>query len=271
MSEDVQTGQEIVEETTSAMPTEQKPIETVVDEEQEALENSKNPERTKAYIEKLKAEKKALEAQITPQPPQRSVFEAYLPHLGDAPQTPVQTQVQAPANLSTAQVNQITQGLVDESGYVDAAVLQRELDKTSLALRQAEEANARTARLEQQIQRFELDRQTMALYQQYPELDPSNAAYSPEAYRLVKNELLDQLVRTGRQDGLKAAADMSKYFRKNKAAEQKVEQLQQATVTTGSGTGNSKRATSTQELEDLKIRSRTDRNALAERLRRSGY
>jgi hypothetical protein len=275
MSDEINQGQNIVEDTTSATPTDQKPAEIVIDEEKEALENSKNPERTKAYIERLKTEKQELEARLQqvpqPQVSQRSVLEAYLPQVGDPGLAPVQTQVAIPQNLTSSQVENIQKSLVDENGYVDGAALERELQRASVAERQAREANERSSRLEQQIQKMNIDQQTLRLYESFPELDPSNKAFSPEAYDLVKKELLNELVTTGQQDAIGAANRMSRYFRKDVTQVQKQTQLQQATATVGSGTNSSKRAMDSKELEELKRKSRYDRNALAERLKRSGY
>lgn len=225
-----------------------------VNEEQEALENSKNPERTKAYIDKLKAQLKEKEAQTPTRP---SLLEAYMTQ---APQVvpPVQP-------VQTPQVQEQRQW-VSEDGVFNASELDKRLSEVEEARKRAEAAERKAQETAERVARFEIDTQKKALYQEYPELDPSNEKFNEEAYDLVKKELLDQMVTTGQQNAVKAASKMSKYFRTAEPKNTEV-LVQRAQATQGYTVA---RTSKSSVDPDLRKRSMTDPEAMEERMRRAG-
>lgn len=217
------------------VPTSEKPAENV--DEKTALENSKNPERTKEYIEKLKEENRQLKEQANPTP-KKSVLDIF-PDDSQTQQSGQNQQPgsQAPAgdtyqNLSQSQVNDIYQGLIDKDGYIDPKALEQRLNAANSAEKQAKEALNRARQAEQRIEKYEQTRQAEQLHETYPELDPYSDSFNQEAYDLVKNEVLNQWASTGKQNAVEAAKKMEKYFRDDKKAQKQI--VQQAGGTSGS-------------------------------------
>lgn len=254
------------EEQPEDMPASEEPTEEPQEDTQEDELPEDVKERTREQFEKLKAHNKQLAEEIKQMKGSSQPIPSVLDYLNPAqvPQTFVpQQQYQS----TPQQGNQPEPQLVDENGYVNADVLQRKLDAAELARKKAEEAERRAMEAESRISRFEQDAETKRLYESYPELDPLSDSFNQEAYNLVRNELTSQIVNTGRRDAMKAAGDMSKYFRTSPPVNQRViEQRKQV----GTQVTTQKRPPST-DLEELKRRSRNDPNALLERLERSGY
>lgn len=225
-------------------------------------------ERTKREFEKLKEHNKALAEENKRLKGQSQPIPSVLDYLEPAPMAQVPVQQYQPQYQYPQPVPQTPQQeqLVDENGYVNTDVLRRELDEAKKARQKAEEAEKRAMEAEGRISRFEQDAETRKLYEAYPELNPLSEVFNEEAYKLVRNELTSQIVSTGKRDAMKAASEMSKYFRKEPQANQKV--LEQRSAI--SNPGPTQRPPST-DFEELKLRSRTDANALFERLERSGY
>ncbi len=225
-------------------------------------------EKTKREFEKLKEhnkqlaeENKKLKGQSQPIP---SVLDYLEPANMAQTQVPqYQPQYQNQPSPQTPEPEQ----LVDENGYVNTDVLRRELNEAKQARKEAEQAREEARSAASRISKYEQDSETQKLYEAYPELNPlSGELFNEEAYRLVRNELTSQIVSTGKRDAMKAASDMSKYFRTQAPANQKVIEQRNAVRTPGT----TQRPPST-DLEALKLRSRTDPNAMLERLERSGY
>jgi hypothetical protein len=121
------------EEVKVEAPSEEKKEEPKVEEpkeeevtEEEALANSKNPERTKKFIEKLKKQNEELKK---PPEPKQNVLESLTPEAPEIPQWPappttnvVPTPKQYPG-LTQAQINEVFKTTVDDQGYVDAGLL----------------------------------------------------------------------------------------------------------------------------------------------------
>lgn len=263
-------------------------------QQQEELQASEKPEtegdldqsvkdRTREQFEKLKKSNLELKEELeqlkrknTP-----SVIESL------RPQGPPPAMPQAPdfnkfvadysqqSNLDQKQVKNVLEGLVDAEGYVNPDVLTAKLNKAEEAERKAREAEKRANQALNEISNFQANQQARELHSQYPELDPNSKEFKPEAYELVKNELLNQMVNTGKQDGLAAAAKMSRYFRSNQPEvksdkDRSIEQKKQA-IQSVANTGKSQRSITNEEYEDLKVRSMTDPKAMAERLKLAGY
>ena len=271
MPEEITTGQDeqILEGIQDEVQGEDQPEELSPSEEPtEAPEVGELPEdakeRTKREFEKLKEhnkqlaeENKQLKGQSQPVP---SVLDMFAPQ--QVPQ--MQYVPQVPQYQQQYVEPQLQPQLVDEQGYVNADVLKSELEQVRQVRQEAEEAKREAQDARARISQFEQNAETKTLYSAYPELDPLSEVFDQGAYNLVKNEITSQIVNKGSRDAMKAAEDMSQYFRKAKPANQQVlEQRRQATSTTGT----MQRPPST-NMADLKQRSLTDPNAMAERLAR---
>lgn len=274
--EQAKTEEQVEEVSASEEPTEEQAQEQPEKEAKEPELPEDAKERTRKEFEKLKKHNAELKRQLEEREQLPSVLE--YPGLGvprvnqevkqkyQQPQGMQMPQFNFPYQQQVQQDNQPEEKLVDEQGYVNAKVLESQLKQAEDARRKAEEAERRAVEAQQRIARFEQDAETKELYKQYPELDPLSETFDREAYDLVKNELTSQIVNTGKRDAVKAAQRMEKYFRKPAPSNQKVLEQRKA-VTSASGT--QPRQTNT-DLEELRLRSRTDPKAVAERLRRLG-
>lgn len=228
-------------------------------------------ERTKREFEKLKEhnkqlaeENKKLKGQSQPIPSVLDYLEpATVPQMPQVPQYQPQYPQYPPQYAPPAPQ---PEQLVDENGYVNTDVLRKELDEAKKARKEAEQAREEARTAVSRISKYEQDSETKQLYDAYPELNPLSEVFSEKAYRLVRNELSAQIINTGKRDALKAASDMSEYFRTQAPVNTKVLEQRDAVRTPGT----TQRPPST-DFEALKLRSRTDANALYERLERSGY
>jgi len=258
------------EEQPEEMPASEEPTEEPQEETQEDELPEDAKERTREQFEKLKAHNKQLAEENKQLKGNSQPIPSVLDYLTPA-QVPQAQQFAPPqqfAQSTPQQEQQPEPQLVDENGYVNADVLRRELDEAKQARKKAEEAEKRAMEAEGRISRFEQDAETKKLYDAYPELDPLNENFNQDAYNLVKNELTGQIVNTGKRDAMKAALNMSKYFRQEtKPTNQRVIEQRNQVSTPGA---TQKRPAST-DFEDLKKRSRYDADALFERLERSGY
>lgn len=261
MPEDTQKGQEEVKETTTPEPKGEETPEEVSPSEEPTEELPKEAsERTKEQFEKLKQHNADLKKQLEERSKLPSVLDL-------SPSMPVVTPQMREKYLPTPAPQPEPQ-LVDEQGYVNADVLKRQLQAADYARQKAEEAERRAQEAQQRVARFEQDAETRELYKLYPELDPLNEQFNQEAYDLVRNELTSQIVQSGKRDAVKAADRMSKYFRKPQA-DQKVIEQRKAVSPAPSGS-KTQRPLSDSELDDLRLRSRHDPAAVAERLKRIG-
>ena len=248
----------------------------VVDEEAEALANSKNPERTKAYIEKLKAQ---LREKETPAPAPdttnygTSVFDSLRPPVQEAPVAPLPQQYGV---LNQNQVENIAQNYIDEAGNVDVNGLNQALKNANY---QAQQAIAEARATREQIIRFEENQQTKEAHREFPELDPLNKdKFDPTFFKLVKGMITEDLVSNNglqKTSLVQAAKEVSKYYTPlNKKVQETPEQVQareKARVQgpIESGKGADRRAP--QSYEDLRARTRaSDPTALDERLKNIG-
>lgn len=189
-------------------------------------------ERTRQQFEKLKQSNAELKKQLE----ERQQLPSVLDYLGQMPEVDPQL-VQKYAQLPQQQQQQIQNqpGLLDDSGYLNADVLEQRLAAIEEAQKRAEEAERRAIEAQQRIARFEQDAEQKRLYAEYPELDPMNENFNKDAYDLVRNELAAQLVNTGQRDALQAAQRMSKYFRQQTQEQPKaVQQRNQAVSKSGS-------------------------------------
>jgi hypothetical protein len=151
-------------------------------------------EETREQFEKLKEHNKQLSEKLAAlEAQQQPTFNSVLDEL--RPQ-------QNFGNLSTAQVEDITKGLVDENGYVDQDLLQSTLKKAN---EKAQRAEDRAVLLEQRVERFEETELIRNVHSKHPSLDPYHTNYDPNFRKEVRDEILKQMKR-GYQD-YEAAAD----------------------------------------------------------------
>jgi len=166
--------------------------------EEDALENSKNPERTKKYIDGLKDENKKYKDVLSSLTPE----EKYEAPVQQAPQA---EQFQT---LQQGDIDQVFRSMVDDQGFVDGNKLLntlRDLDTSAKNSKQAAEKaleHARRVEVAQQEQQKSATMQTV--HEKYPQLDPESESFDSRYWEFVRNELIGQMME-GKQDPLSAA------------------------------------------------------------------
>lgn len=258
--------------------------------EQEALENSKNPERTAAYIEQLKAENAKLKEQAGQNSRQPGVLDSLRPTEGQPgnvqPQPP--QGMQHSRQVSAGQFKNLSQGDVDsiqksltykgEDGfdYVDTAKLNKALQDANA---RAERAEAAAKKANADFTRYEETQMQREAYGKYPQLDPASEKFDQRFYNNVKDKLIAQAFR-GEKNLMKAAGEVAEMSQGGQTpppaspqpqepspAQQKLTQKQQINASGGASRGQS-------NWDHNQLRQGTmhgDDNALAERLKRAGY
>lgn len=143
------------------------PDTSTTSEEDEALANSKNPERTRAYIEKLKSQIREKEAKETQSQANygTSVLDEFHPQV---PQQEMPLTVQTPY-LNPLQKDNMTQQFIDADGNVDINGLNKAL---SDANRNAYDAMLRAEEVEMRAARNQETEEVREAHAQYPEMDP---------------------------------------------------------------------------------------------------
>lgn len=277
MPEDTQNLQEVVEETTPDEGEQQEELQASEKPAEELELEGEVKDRTKEQFEKLKQANQELKKQLDEATkPNRSVLESMIPNINSQDVRLDQFVPQAPLNnIAPQKVQEIAKELVDSDGYVNAEVLNSRLKQADEAERRAREAEKKAQQAIDRVANYEINQQVKDLHREFPELDPNSPTFNADAYTLVQNELLNQLVQTGSQDGLGAARKMSRYFRPQESKQtdvkqQAVESQKQAIISVANS-GKGQRSVSNDEYEDLKKRSMTDPKAMAERLKLAGY
>lgn len=260
-------------------------------------------ERTKQQFEKLKEQKRqlaeenaALKASLPKKPSVYDTIPAPMEYAlpvsqqYSAPPQPTQQSLPTQAdygNLTQQQIDQVIASTIDQEGVLDVGLLRQRLTGLNQhhatqmqqrqiqqdAERRAREAEIRAKQALDRVEQFEVSQATRELHREFPELDPESQTFNPEAFDLVKNELLNQLIQTGKQDGMNAAKKMAKFFRtKGPTPEEQAQSTARAAAaTTAVGRATRSPQASDADYESLKQRSRHDKDALAERLARNGY
>lgn len=259
---DTQGNIQAEEKTAPAIPTETKPAEA----NEPSLPDGVS-ERTKAEFDKLRERDNQKIAEL------KAELDAYKSKTSVLDELKVpDVQVETP-NLSTMQVAEIKSRFVDDQGYVDVAKFEEALSKAEERAKRAEDI---AARIEKKIQNSEETEQVKVAHTEFPQLDPHNEKFDPNFYRLVKLELVDQMM-NGKKDMLEAARSISKlYTPKTDVQEVKTEAVKEykSNVTkrehaneavSGRGKGEPS------DLDELKRRTQAgDSNALFKRLQASG-
>jgi hypothetical protein len=268
-----------VEEQPEAMPasdqTAEEPKQEVVsqpvpegndvqDEEGEALANSKNPERTKAYIEKLKAErdelKKLKETKQTPVDYGNSVLDSIHPGVGEAPKQvePLQLPQIPTPYLNPLQKENIIGEFIDADGNVDIPGLNRALLEAN---RQSYEATQRVQSVEEKLSRIEETAQVREAHAQFPEMDPMRKdVFNPQLFEAVRDRLVRNLWEGKKGEPLAETVKQVKesYFKESPVDTKKVveqyKQTQQARQQGPLGEGRPRDAES--NIDDLRAQTR---------------
>jgi hypothetical protein len=195
-----QIGQEEeVEVDQSEVTTDEEPVE-------ELPEDAK--ERTKREFDKLKQHNKELAEELEKLKTQPKT---------SALQGIDQGMVQAVApNLSPKEVEDTIQGLVDENGYLDQALLENTLKQANQKVAQAQ-AEAQQARLEakqalSQVNKFGQDREVRIAHKRFPNVDPESPKYDPNFFKLVKNELLGAMYEGKKLEFVDACREVAKVY-----------------------------------------------------------
>lgn len=276
MPKDTQNLQEVVEETTTDEGQQQEELQASEKPAEELELEGEVKDRTKEQFEKLKQANQELKRQLDEaKKPNKSVLESMIPNIN---QTDVRLDQFVPQvqlnNVPAQKVEEIKQELVDSEGYVNAQVLNARLKAAEEAERRARQAEQKAQQAVERVANYEINQQVKDLHREFPELDPNSPNFNADAYTLVQNELLNQLVQTGNQDGLGAARKMSRYFRPQESKpdiKQQVVENQKQAIISVANSGKGQRSISNDEYEDLKKRSMTDPKAMAERLKLAGY
>lgn len=246
--------------------------------EDKALENAKNPERTKEYIDKLKAERDAAREEARKslnQPVPGLSFDQQFPQTMTTNQVP---PVNLFPNLAPKEVKGMFDALTDDQGYVDTGLLKETLVKADqdrkLALEEAARAKQEVRELRNEFGSFQKNQVAKQVHSKYPELDPDNVdGFNPEYFEFVKNEMVGQLIKSGQQDYM-AAADKwySRFVKDDKSQNKEVKAVQNAQAQINA-TGNRSGVQKTDSPEVSALRNdvfQGKRGALGDLLQRTG-
>lgn len=237
-------------------------VQAPQDEEVVALENSKNPERTKSYIEKLKKErdealaKTKVEPEIDTTDYGQSVFDSFRP--AEPQQVQPMPQIQAPY-LNPLQVENIQKQFVDEQGNVDIAGVNRAINEAN---RLAYESSLKVQSLEQKLTRVEESDQVRDAHAKVPEIDPQRKdVFNPKLYELVKDRLLRNMWEGKQRPLAEVATEIkSQYFQApavESVKEEAVAEYKKAQEARNQGPIDSGRARMPEEsLSDLRTQTR---------------
>jgi len=164
--------EETQEENVEDVAVEDKPDEPT---EEDALKNSKNPERTKKYIDKLKKQNEELKRKnvldnINPEP---------IPN--QWPESPTTNEIPSASlfpGLTQKQVDTAFSEIMDENGYVDRGLLNSTMynlqkENAELKKRLDEEARERK-RIEQRQDQQERNEIMREVHGKFPQIDPQN-------------------------------------------------------------------------------------------------
>lgn len=257
------------------------PTDNKATEEFELPEDAND--RTREQFEKLKKHNQELAQKLEEKERQHtpSVLESLSPK--QETQAPLDNnlfaQILNPSgykHLNQGQIEQAKNDLIDEQGYLKADTLQQKLDALEARAKKAEE---RAVRAEKSFETYEQTSQTRNANEKYPYLDPNNENFDPGFYRAVKNELMGQMIETGKKDLVAAAEEVKKFYQLKPLKEKQVaqsaveKQAEKAQINAGvapSSHGSS--AYTGEDYESLVASTRKGvKGSLAERLKRSGY
>lgn len=274
-------GQEQADEEDVNEESEETPKEDLEEDseditEEEALANAKNPERTKKYIEKLKARQSQ-----PPQKPQASVFDNLRNPQGYQGVESQQVQQLANANqyenLEQQDINKILQDQLtqDENGnpIVNLDGLAKAIQVAQdQAIRRAEQRAHQISR--QHVEQLEESQEVQELVAEFPELNPRSKDFDTD----FNDMLTDKILRGRYYNGEKTRAvdyarQIAKFRGRSQAAKEAVK-AQTASTPVGPierGKGSRRAKVSTDDLRRGQWRGgRRGDKATEERMRRAG-
>lgn len=215
---DNENGQDIVEETTPAMPTDNKP------EVNDSLPDEAS-ERTKEQFDKLKESNKELAQKLEllekvnqPEEPKISALERLRPPSQEVkPVIPIEEEPE--------------EDLIDENGYIDEARLKKGLNNSKLKAKDAEErakqAQQKADEAIRRIEEYEVTNEKKRVHSDFPEIDPYSPKFNPELYDQVSKDMLWNLVNVGSEDFYGSTAKVVSNFRQKNAGVIEQQQTQQ--------------------------------------------
>lgn len=248
-------------EDVQSLTTEEQESDLSDEEEREALANAKNPERTRAYIERLKAERDAARTPTRSQP--QSVFDEF--------RIPSADQY---AGLNQHEVDSLTHQIVEDDGTVDVARLNAALAEANQKALFAQQQAQQTA---ERVQRYGEGRQLKEAYEIFPQLDPKHKKFDPNFYEMVSQKIMvENYAKGGAMTVKQAAEHINQFYRRPETNLEKVKdeavqeykenqaKRQQGPVEKGKGEPR----VALEDHEDLRARTRRgDAGAVAERLK----
>lgn len=277
-----QIPQEIQEEQPVEVPQEETIDETPQEEvnEEVALQNSKNPERTKEYIDKLKQENDALRAKaLKEQEIPDTGFKFDMPDLPqfNQPVTNVAPPIGAYPELSQKDIQEQMKSIVDDQGYVDTGLMNETFSKLNEAARVANERAIKAEnKVDAVVKRFDdekLEVKRQLVHEKFPQLDPkrTDVPFDNRLWEATRNEMVGQQLNGEQPDFLKASEKMYNilYPNMNKQSAEKVNAMRNinAIGTKGSVT---QRVDFADRDALVKATQKGTKGALAERLKQAG-
>lgn len=219
-------------------------------------------ERTRVEFEKLKQHNKELQEKL------RQQEEQDIPESVYADLKPKEANKQLLQNFNANLPQNELDKLMDENGYIDPVLLKQTLENSQS---QAQQALAEAKRMREEFENARETEQVKQAHKQFPMLDPKSTDFNPQFFDAVKNEMVSQMIR-GQKDLVSAAAKVAGWFpiqtTKKDDAEKKDLQAKQANLTGTSLSRPPAKESDDQEL--VKRMWKGDRNALLERLKKSG-
>ncbi len=215
---DNENGQIPVEETTTPMPSENKP------DSEDSLPDEAS-ERTKEQFEKLKEKNKELASKLEILEKVNVIEE---PKLSALERLKPQGQPIIPAVIPEKEEPE--ENLIDENGYIDEARLKKGLDDSKRKAKEAEE-KARKAQEQadaamRRIEEYEVGSEKKRVHSDFPEIDPYSEKFNPKLYDQVSKDMLWNLVNIGKEDFYGTTAKIVGDFRQGLAGQQQVQQQQ---------------------------------------------
>lgn len=214
---DNENGQLPVEETTTPMPSENKP-----DSEDSLPEEVSD--RTKEQFEKLKETNKELARKLELLEKVNITEEPKLSAL-ERLKNPSQKVVTPTLPVETPEEDE---QLIDENGYIDEARLKKGLDDSKRKAKEAEE-KARKAQEQadaamRRIEEYEIGSEKKRVHSDFPEIDPYSEKFNPKLYDQVSKDMLWNLVNVGKEDFYGTTAKVVGEYRQSLTGQQQIEQ-----------------------------------------------
>lgn len=242
--------------------------------EEEALKESKSPEHTKKFIEKLKEQNKELKKNVL------DSLQPEAPQWPQAPTTNVIPNVQQFPGLSQTQITDTFKGLVDENGYVDSGLLINSLkeqkDRNDALQTDLQRTKQETQKTNKRLDDFERNEVMREVHKAYPTLDPNNENFDEKLWKFVRNEVVDQWMNGKPTDVMGAATEGMEVIHGDEMKKAEKEQIEKAETAKRNinalGTSQtSQRETYSDHDTLVKAVQHGKRGALAERLAKSGF